>query len=68
VTQEKGAPEVRLFNQRHSVEPYFAEFGLLPSDSGVAAPKSDTVWQSGGRSLSPEHPVTLTWQSGGVSL
>lgn len=67
VTQEKGSAEVRLLNQRHSVEPYFVEFGLLPSSSDIAAPKSDTIWQSGSRSLNPEHPITLTWQSGGVS-
>jgi len=63
---DKNSPEVRLLNKRGSALPYFAEFGLLPAKQGVSAPKSDTLWQSGARSLSPQHPVTLEWKSGGV--
>lgn len=65
-TLAKTSPEVRLFNERSSNVPYFAEFGLLPAEAHIAAPDGNTLWQSGGRSLSPEHPVRLEWQSGGL--
>ncbi|MBN8543859.1 MAG: membrane protein insertase YidC [Alphaproteobacteria bacterium] len=65
-TLEKGSPEVRLLNERSSKAPYFAEFGVLPAEAHIAAPDGNSLWQSGGRSLSPEHPVTLEWQSGGL--
>jgi YidC/Oxa1 family membrane protein insertase len=65
-TLDKSSPEVRLFNQRGAANPYFAEFGVLPAEAHIAAPDGETIWQSGGRSLSPEHPVKLEWQSGGL--
>ena len=45
--------------------PYFAEFGWL-AESGVdvALPDKDTVWRADGAALTPESPVTLTWDNG----
>jgi YidC/Oxa1 family membrane protein insertase len=55
---------VTLLSPAGSVEPYFVEFGWT-TDSGAAVPTSQTVWtQSGSGALTPETPVTLTWDNG----
>src|SRR5262249_44868462 len=44
-------------------EPFYAEFGW--AGNGVKLPDADTLWsQDGSGSLTPEHPVTLTWDNG----
>jgi YidC/Oxa1 family membrane protein insertase len=43
---------------------YFAEFGWL-ADAGVKTPAADTVWQANSKELTPDKPLTLTWNNGG---
>jgi YidC/Oxa1 family membrane protein insertase len=55
---------VTLLSPAGSVEPFFVEFGWT-ADNNVAVPTSQTVWtQSGSGSLTPDTPVTLTWDNG----
>jgi len=55
---------VTLLSPAGSVEPYFVELGWT-ADSGAAVPTSQTVWtQAGNGSLTPDTPVTLTWDNG----
>lgn len=42
--------------------PYYAEFGWIGND--VKLPKADTVWRADATSLTPETPVTLSWDNG----
>ena len=64
-TVDPKSPEIVLLSPRRSPEPYYAEFGWTPATgSDVAVPGADTVWQADGNVLSPEHPVTLTWDNG----
>ncbi|MCE3005263.1 MAG: membrane protein insertase YidC [Rickettsiales bacterium] len=63
VTIAKDSPEVRLLGARGTQAPYFVEFGLLPEDASVNVPDAKTLWQSGGRGLTVDHPVTLRYEN-----
>ena len=55
---------VTLLSPAGSVEPFYVEFGWT-ADNNVAVPTSQTVWtQSGSGALTPDSPVTLTWDNG----
>jgi YidC/Oxa1 family membrane protein insertase len=44
--------------------PYFADFGWLADEgAGVVVPGAETVWQTDRRELTPETPVTLSWDN-----
>jgi YidC/Oxa1 family membrane protein insertase len=64
VTIAPDSPEVRLLSPRGTAAPYFAEFGFLSADPAMPTPDARTLWQAGGRGLSPDHPVTFTWENG----
>src|SRR5690606_17216354 len=42
---------------------YYATFGWLAA-AGAAVPGPETVWQADSETLTPGHPVTLTWDNG----
>ena len=44
--------------------PYFADFGWLADEgAGVVVPGPETEWQADRRELTPETPVTLSWDN-----
>ncbi len=43
---------------------YFAESGWSTTDKSAPVPASDTVWTASAPELTPEKPVTLTWDNG----
>ena len=55
-------PPIRLLAPAGSKNSYFAEFGW--TGQGVAVPDANTVWQADGDTLTPERPVTLSWDNG----
>jgi len=61
-TIDPKSPPIRLLSPGGTKDAYFAGFGW--SGDGVTAPGADTVWQASGTELTPETPVTLTWQNG----
>jgi len=72
-TLDAGSPIVRLLSHKgaadiQDAETYYANFGwLLPADqpAGVRLPGADTLWSAeAGAKLSPDTPVTLTWDNG----
>ncbi len=63
-TLAETSPQIALFSPPGRKNPYFAQFGWVPSSSGVAAPSLDTVWQATGRALSPDRPLVLSWDNG----
>ena len=64
-TLSPGSQQIHLLEPTALRRPYYAEFGWVAApDSGVNLPNKDTVWTSGGGSLTPETPVTLTWDNG----
>ena len=54
--------EIVLLLPVGSDRPYYAEFGWL--GNGVKTPNSKTVWQTSSSKLSPDKPVTLSWNNG----
>ncbi|MBE9604516.1 membrane protein insertase YidC [Acetobacteraceae bacterium H6797] len=59
-----NSPEVRLLAPRESASPYFAQWGWTAADGRTRVPGNDTDWTASGNSLSPNSPVTLTWDNG----
>ena len=63
-TVDPQSPNIVLFSPLNSQHAYYADFGWISADSGMALPKSDTQWQADGSTLSPGTPVTLSWDNG----
>ncbi len=68
-TLDKNSKPITLLNPRGVSNAYFAEFGWIAAaakDGGKAAkvPDADTVWTASSRTLTPDAPVTLTWDNG----
>ncbi|HLH48305.1 MAG TPA: membrane protein insertase YidC [Roseiarcus sp.] len=64
-TTDPHSPNIALFSPQGAPEPYWAETGFVPNEgSGVKFPTRDTVWQADSDKLTPEKPVTLTYDNG----
>ena len=67
-TTDPGSPIVDLLSPVGSDAPYYALFGWAPG-AGLASeqvPGANTIWQGQqGTTLTPETPITLTWDNGG---
>jgi YidC/Oxa1 family membrane protein insertase len=65
-TVDPKSPEIVLFSPEHTRFPYFAQYGWTADAAAhVNVPNDNTVWkQTGGTVLSPDHPVTLSWDNG----
>jgi len=63
-TVDDKSPPIVLLSPTGTADPFYAEFGWAPSGN-LKVPGADTVWkQVGTGALSPNHPVTLTWDNG----
>jgi YidC/Oxa1 family membrane protein insertase len=62
-TVERGSPNIVLLSPSGSQNPYYAEFGWVGAGAGPV-PTGDTVWTADGQTLTPDRPVTLTWDNG----
>ncbi len=61
-TLAKDSPPVELFRPEGAKQAYFAVTGWA---GAPGAPDAHTLWgQAGGGALSPDHPVTLTYDNG----
>ncbi|HET6321947.1 MAG TPA: membrane protein insertase YidC [Hyphomicrobium sp.] len=65
-TVDPKSPNVVLFSPSSSPHPYFAEYGWVPATgTDTKVPDRDTLWQvEGNGTLTPQSPVTLTWDNG----
>jgi YidC/Oxa1 family membrane protein insertase len=61
-TIAKDSPPVRLLSPSGAPDAYFAQFGW--SGDGVALPGPDTLWTADATTLTPDRPVTLSWDNG----
>ncbi|NCO86483.1 MAG: membrane protein insertase YidC [Rhodobacterales bacterium] len=67
VTTEPDADTVHLLNPQGEIEAYYALFGYAAGDglAAEAVPGRDTLWTlAQGNELTPESPITLTWDNG----
>ena len=63
-TVDPNSPEVILFSPVGGPDAYYVEFGWLAQEEGVKLPNSDTLWQASSGELTPDTPLTLTWDNG----
>ncbi|MEM8799058.1 MAG: membrane protein insertase YidC, partial [Pseudomonadota bacterium] len=63
-TVEQETPEI-LLSPAKTVGGYYANLGwVAASGQAVAVPGADTIWTPDGDELTPNRPVTLTWDNG----
>lgn len=63
-TEDPDSPLIHVLNPAGSADAYFAEFGWVAAEEGIALPSSDTRWTASSEKLTPESPVMLTWDNG----
>jgi YidC/Oxa1 family membrane protein insertase len=63
-TVNPKSPEIVLLAPDGSKHPYFLQSGWLATNPAVKVPGSDTHWTSSGGTLTPSHPIDLTWNNG----
>jgi YidC/Oxa1 family membrane protein insertase len=64
-TIAKNSPLVQIMGRRSGDKPYYAQFGWNDvAGSNIAVPGDDTVWTASANTLTPETPVTLSWDNG----
>ncbi|WP_414832216.1 membrane protein insertase YidC [Afifella sp. YEN Y35] len=63
-TPDPKSPMIELFSPIGSADPYYADFGWVASAGGPAVPDANTVWEADAETLTPDKPVTLTWDNG----
>ena len=62
-TVDPKSPIIVLLSPSGGPNPYYAEFGWVGGQPG-AVPAADTVWTADAEALTPQRPVTLTWDNG----
>lgn len=60
---DPDSPPVTFLSPGETANPYYAKFGWTSVDE-IALPDDTTVWQTTDTVLSPNRPVTLTWDNG----
>ncbi|HEY2892015.1 MAG TPA: membrane protein insertase YidC [Dongiaceae bacterium] len=64
-TVEPNSPQIVLLNPPGTKNAYYADFGWLADDgSKLKLPGPDTRWTATNETLTPDHPVILTWDNG----
>lgn len=61
---DADSDKIRLLNPAAGRNAYFAEFGWVSAARDVALPGRNTVWTADGDVLTPQKPVTLSWDNG----
>ncbi|HEX5453829.1 MAG TPA: membrane protein insertase YidC [Stellaceae bacterium] len=64
-TVDPKSPQVQLLWPTGTGQPYFGQFGWIAATPGtVKVPGPDTLWKAPDETLTPSHPVTMTWDNG----
>ena len=61
VSLAKNSELIDLLQPTHSDKPYYVEFGWL--GNGIKLPTRETLWTPNGRTLTPDTPITLSWDN-----
>jgi YidC/Oxa1 family membrane protein insertase len=61
-TIAKNSPPVRLLSPAGTADSYYAAFGWIAQ--GAPVPDANTVWTTTSKALTPDSPVTLSWDNG----
>ena len=63
-TPDPKSPEITLLSPASGPGAYYAEFGWVAGEAKTAVPGGNTRWTADGDQLTPDKPVTLTWDNG----
>lgn len=64
-TVDQTSPRIELLSPLGTKAAYYTQTGWVASSNEVKLPGAETVWTpADDRPLTPEHPVTLTWDNG----
>ena len=63
-TVDPKSPEIVLLTPPGMPDAYYAEFGWVGGSSGIKLPDASTIWRADGGALTPQTPMTLTWDNG----
>jgi YidC/Oxa1 family membrane protein insertase len=63
-TIDPNSPNIVLLSPANAHQAYYAEFGWSAAGSDVKLPDTSAVWQADTDKLTPEKPLTLTWDNG----
>jgi YidC/Oxa1 family membrane protein insertase len=64
-TTQPGSPNIVLLSPAASPDPYYADWGWVPAGAAeIRLPDADTLWSADKDRLTPEAPVTLSWDNG----
>ena len=63
-TIDPNSPDVILLSPVGTANPYYADYGWVSNDETLRLPDAGTPWQADGNALTPDTPVTLTWDNG----
>ena len=62
---EAGSANITMLSPVGAPHPYYVKLGWTASDESAGKmPASDTMWQASTNKLTPQTPVTLTWDNG----
>ena len=62
-TVDPKSANIVLLSPANSPKPYYADFGWV-SATGVATPIATTLWSTDSKALTPDKPVTMSWDNG----
>jgi len=62
-TLDPDSNEIVLLSPKGVMGAYYGQFGWVAT-AGVKVPDQDSQWQASAKELTPESPVTLTWNNG----
>lgn len=62
-TVDPSSPEVELLSPSNTEKAYFAHIGWTRVNTKLIVPDAASVWSASSEQLSPDVPVTFTWQS-----
>jgi YidC/Oxa1 family membrane protein insertase len=65
-TTDPKSAEITLLSPANTAQGYYADFGWVAESAAVKVPGPEAMWKApAGAVLTPEQPVTLTWDNGG---
>jgi YidC/Oxa1 family membrane protein insertase len=64
-TLDKNSPLVQILGRRDGDKPFYTQFGWTnPAGGNIAVPGDGTLWKASAATLTPDAPVTLSWDNG----
>jgi YidC/Oxa1 family membrane protein insertase len=63
-TRDPNSPLVQILGRRDGDKPFYAQFGWTDGGTTTKVPGDDAVWTASAPTLTPQAPVTLSWDNG----